>query len=101
MGTTLEKRCNATPLEMVCVRAALYRFWGEIGLKFNVLMTKEEFIEGLNKLLGHAEVRRKKTGNETYLSKVHSIFSHIVKFLYVVNFFFVQIHSTQIALKIG
>ena len=65
----MEKLCNGKPNEMVSLRAQLYVFWGKIGLKQNVFMTKEEFVSGVNKL-GNEELRRKRNGSPTVLEKV-------------------------------
>lgn len=76
-ATNLEKICNPTPNEMVKLRARLYRFWGKIGLKKDVFMTKQDFLAGVESLRGE-EVSKCKGGYVTSLDKVNDAFFDII-----------------------
>ena len=77
LATQLEIFCKPTPSKMVKLRAQLYTFWGKVGLKANVLMTKKEFLENINKL-GMEEVERRSCGLETVLEKCNKAWFDVV-----------------------
>merc|ERR1712080_195762 len=65
-ATQLERQCSATPTQMVALRALLYTFWGGIGLKPDVMMTKDQFLEGVN-TVGMEDKRKQHAGEPTML----------------------------------
>jgi len=76
-ATNLEKLCNPSANEMVKLRARLYKFWGKIGLKQEVFMTKEQFLEGVERLRAD-EASKCKNGYVTNLDKVNDAFFDII-----------------------
>ena len=76
-ASNMEVLCKATPNDMVKLRAQLYIFWGNIGLKRDILMTKTQFVKGVN-LFGTWELRRKKCGVVTHLEKVHDAYFDVI-----------------------
>ena len=76
-ATNMEHLCKATPTEMVAVRALLYKYWGALGLKRDVLMDKDTFINGVSKL-GKEDLKRKKTGTPTLLGELNEAWYDVI-----------------------
>ena len=76
-ATNMETFCKPTPNKMVKLRAQLYTFWGNIGLKPNILMTKEAFVENVNRL-GMEEIKRRKHGLPTLLENCNNAWFDVV-----------------------
>lgn len=76
-ATNMEKLCQPSAGEMVNLRAQLYNFWGEIGLKKGTLMSKKEFIEGVNRI-SCAEIERSKAGYVTLLDNLNNAFFDVI-----------------------
>merc|ERR1712168_245944 len=67
--SSLATKCKATASQMISLRATLYIYWGELGLKKGGKMSKSEFIEGVNKV-GRDDIKKRKAGEITLLDEV-------------------------------
>ena len=72
----MEVLCKASPNKMVRLRAQLYTYWGKIGLTRDALMTRKQFIEGVNRL-GNIDIKRYKRGIVTFLENLNDAFFDI------------------------
>ena len=65
--------CKATDAEMTNLREQLKKFWGAMGLKPGIEMTKEKFLQGLNSL-AQDELDRKRKGEKTFHEQLNNAF---------------------------
>lgn len=63
---------KATDAEMTNSREQLKKFWGAMGLKPGIEMTKEEFLQGLNSL-AQDELERKRKGEKTFHEQLNML----------------------------
>ena len=69
--------CKASNLETLNVRLQLRQYWGTIGLKPGVRMTKDRFIQGMNRL-ARDELERTRRGQETLHEQCNNAFFDIM-----------------------
>ncbi|KAJ7334561.1 hypothetical protein OS493_014885 [Desmophyllum pertusum] len=69
--------CKATNLEMTNLRIQLRQFWGAIGLRPGVQMTKQAFVQGVNRL-AREELERKRRGQKTLHEQVNNAFFDVM-----------------------
>lgn len=69
----MRELCKATDAEMVNLREQLKKFWGAMGLKPGIEMTKEEFLQGMNRL-AQDELHRKQRGEKTLHEQLNNAF---------------------------
>jgi len=69
--------CKATDLEMTSLQEQLQIFWGAVGLKPGVQMTKEEFIQGMNRL-AQDELDQEQKGVKTFHEQINNAFFDVM-----------------------
>ena len=69
--------CKATDSEMKNLREQLQTFFGAVGLKPGVKLTKEGFLQGMNRL-ARDELERKRKGEQTLHEQCNNAFFDVM-----------------------
>lgn len=76
-AANMQEMCKASDLKMTNLRFQIQQFWGAAGLKPGVKMTKNAFIEGMNRL-AQEELERKQGGQRTRHEQLNNAFIDVM-----------------------
>ena len=76
-AANMQEMCKASDLEMTNLRIQLQQFWGAVGLKPGVKMTKDDFIQGMNRF-AQDDLDRKQEGQTTLHEQLNNAFFDVM-----------------------